>query len=90
MDYAVALRGLDVTLDGKLIQGKTMLSNGERVWTFTPEHPWTPGKYVLKINSLIEDLAGNNLQRLFDNDLEQNDSALSLKNKSFTIDFTID
>jgi hypothetical protein len=90
LDYSVALRGLDVTLNERYISGNTTLSNTETVWTFTPELPWRSGNYVIKIDPLVEDLAGNNLERLFDNDLDQNDSALSLKKKSFTIDFKID
>ncbi len=37
---------------------------------FIPEGPWQKGTYSIHIESRLEDLAGNNLNRLFDVDLE--------------------
>jgi hypothetical protein len=41
---------------------------GETGLTFKPAKPWRTGSYVLVVAPSIEDLAGNNLQRLFDED----------------------
>lgn len=41
---------------------------------FIPKSSWKPGSYTLQINARIEDLASNNLNRLFDEDLEKKDN----------------
>lgn len=41
----------------------------ERTWTATPREPWRAGEYHVVIDCRIEDLAGNNIERLFDVDL---------------------
>jgi len=40
----------------------------ETRWEFLPEQPWQTGDYRIEINSALEDLAGNKLNRLFDFD----------------------
>ena len=46
------------------------IENKESLLEFKPQVPWSRGLYRLKIESRLEDLAGNNLNRLFDLDLE--------------------
>ena len=55
--------------DGELIEGKILPKEGEKSFLFYPDKPWTSGNYYLKTDSRLEDLAGNNLNRLFDNDI---------------------
>jgi hypothetical protein len=43
--------------------------NAEEKVNFTPAKPWSAGTYKLQIETRLEDLAGNNLGRLFDRDL---------------------
>lgn len=54
---------------GTLIKGKLGVSNQDRVCYFTPEQNWSTGKYTLRILSKLEDLAGNNLNKVFDRDI---------------------
>jgi hypothetical protein len=69
MDNAVTQRVIQVVdQSGKLIAGKVTLTDEERRWIFTPEHPWQRGTYSLEIQTTIEDLAGNNIGKPFDVD----------------------
>ena len=56
---------------GNLISGKIEVSNNERTFKFFPDHPWSPGDFMLEIEARLEDLAGNNLNRPFDRNVEQ-------------------
>ena len=59
---------------------------------FIPENTWKKGVYKLVVDSKLEDLAGNNLNRLFDVDLENrgevNTSKVQIR--SFRIDLEED
>jgi len=90
MDYALAIRGIDIYLGNNKVSGIERLSNGERIWSFTPNEAWVKGVYQIKIQTLVEDLAGNNLERLFDNDLNQGVSALETQGVNHHLDFEID
>lgn len=73
--------------DGVKVKGEIIVNKQERFWLFIPESKWSAGTYNLKIDSHLEDLAGNNLNRLFDRDLLIDKPAR--KKKSYTRQFTI-
>ena len=54
---------------GKKVLGRVELGYGEMSWAFFPEQPWRPGDYRLAIGSLLEDLAGNRINRPFEVDI---------------------
>ena len=54
--------------DGELIEGKILPKEEEKSFLFYPDKPWTSGNYYLITDSRLEDLAGNNLNKLFDRD----------------------
>ena len=88
LDYSILQEGIQVVnSQGDVISGTIQLSNEERTFKFSPDKPWTTGKFSLQIEARLEDLAGNNLNRLFDNDME----VKSLKNEKtiFTKQFKI-
>lgn len=70
LDHFLLLDCLDVyDQKGNLIKGKLGVSNQDRVCYFTPEQNWSTGRYTLRILSKLEDLAGNNLNKVFDRDI---------------------
>lgn len=69
MDYRTTLEGIKIYKGDQLISGKPSLRSQERQWVFIPDSEWQTGNYVIKIEPTIEDHAGNNLLRPFDNDL---------------------
>jgi hypothetical protein len=56
--------------ENNLMDGKFKLKNNEEVLLFYPDSLWTRGAYKILVASRLEDLAGNNLNQLFDEDLE--------------------
>ena len=54
---------------GKPVDGKAELADNDRQWVFKPDGPWQQGDYKIIVNSTIEDLAGNNVGKLFEVDV---------------------
>ncbi len=65
-----------LTADIKPVKGKLLeLSGKDRVWKFTPAENWAAGNYKIRVNSRLEDLAGNNLNKIFDRDIYKQQKA---------------
>ena len=69
LDHALLQSMIDVYDTTGFVEGTVALEDSERVWHFTPREPWREGTCELRINVLLEDLAGNRLDRLFDVDM---------------------
>lgn len=70
LDYVLlknAIRVVDNT--GNVVNGVIDVKAKETIVHFTPSVAWRTGDYTIEIESRLEDLAGNNLNRLFDKDL---------------------
>ena len=89
LDYFLLGETIKVINDkGQEIAGQFKIGNKETQIEFTPKILWQAGKYRLRIASYLEDLAGNNLQRPFDRDINSNSEK---KSQDFFVDinFTI-
>jgi hypothetical protein len=72
LDHALLQRLLSVVdADGKPVDGTPAVSDGETRWTFTPAKSWAAGRYRLRIDTALEDRAGNSIARPFELDLVQ-------------------
>lgn len=70
LDYLVLRNALFVlNTDSREQPGKIEIADDEKTWKFIPYTKWKEGQYQVKIEPRVEDLAGNNLDRLFDRDL---------------------
>jgi hypothetical protein len=70
LDAALAVRLVRVEDGaGNELPGAATLSDGERVWNFTPSVPWRAERYAVVADPVLEDQAGNTPVRIFDNDL---------------------
>lgn len=58
--------------NNKQIKGEFKLLKNESVLRFVPEEEWKSSEIEIRIESRLEDLAGNNLNRLFDTPLDGN------------------
>jgi hypothetical protein len=38
-------------------------------WAFVAQQPWVAGAYSIAVDPILEDVAGNSVQRVFDRDL---------------------
>ena len=90
LDFALTRRALTVVdTDGRVVPGTVDVAENERQWRFVPFEPWTTASYSVLIDRRLEDLAGNNLTRLFDADLSHHasepvDCPVQLKFKGMT------
>jgi hypothetical protein len=70
LDRVLSIEALRVvSADGDPINGKIELKKEESVLEFIPALPWSKGTYSIECEERLEDLAGNNLSRLFDRDV---------------------
>jgi hypothetical protein len=65
MDYGLMQRLIDIPG----VNGTVSVDRGETQWRFAPSQPWKPGDYQLSIDTSLEDLAGNRIDRPFDVDI---------------------
>lgn len=67
LDQALLERMLFVEdSQGRVVRGVPKPIDGERSWEWLPDEEWGTGAHVLIIDPLLEDRAGNGLNRLFD------------------------
>jgi hypothetical protein len=67
LDHALLERVLQIEdADGRPVAGTPVVSQSETTWQWIPDSPWKEGAYALVIDSVLEDLAGNSLERPFE------------------------
>ncbi len=54
---------------GNAVAGSIEVDREERRWRFTPGAPWQPGDYSVLVGTIIEDLAGNTINKPFEVDV---------------------
>lgn len=55
--------------DNKPVSGSFTNAGKDKALQFTPTQPWAAQNYKLQVAARLEDLAGNNLNRVFDRDI---------------------
>lgn len=90
IDYSLADRFVWVEdADGVIVKGDMLLSKEETVWTFTrASGTWEKGEYAIGIHSRLEDLAGNQVEKPFEVDVESGPTPIA-ELKTYLIPFTI-
>jgi len=69
MDHALLQRTIALLdASGQKVAGTIAVGKEEKSWQFKPQKPWQAGKYVLSVDSTLEDLAGNSLAHPFEVD----------------------
>jgi hypothetical protein len=66
LDYGLLLRSLAVVRGTVQAQGDARVSEAETRWEFVPRSEWQRGLYVLTVQPILEDLAGNRIGRAFE------------------------
>ena len=87
LDHVLAENTISVAdANGNEIKGKLRVNDYGTSVDFLPDIEWKRGLYILQIESRLEDLVGNNLDRLFDTDLTQKQqSSIKNHNRQFEI-----
>lgn len=90
LDHELAQESIGIHgSNGKPIPGDWELNKWGTTLRFTPSRIWKKGNYEIVVNPKLEDFAGNNLNRLFDENLGNTPKVISDQN-DYRIDFTID
>ena len=90
MDEALALRLLVVRdAHHSPVRGAASLSPREEIWRFVPDLPWTVGTWFVDVDTRLEDVAGNNLRRLFDADLRRATDAPAGVGDTVSLEFVV-
>lgn len=76
------------TSSGRKVAGSIVTGDHESRWQFTPERPWSAGKYDLVAETTLEDLAGNSIGRPFEVD-QFGPIQKQVETKTVSIPFTI-
>ncbi|HTE27813.1 hypothetical protein [Flavitalea sp.] len=72
LDYFLLKEVITVTDQlGRVVPGLIRITAKEHGIDFYPQTKWTEGEYHLRVGSHLEDLAGNNINRLFEKDFIQ-------------------
>ena len=67
LDYGLLQRVLYIEdKDGVRLDGDVRVQNYETQWTFIPASAWREGEWILIVDRVLEDLAGNSVGRAFD------------------------
>ena len=73
LDYGSLQKAVHITTaNGKEVSGVLAWSSATKSIQFTPSYYWFKGDYKVLFNKTLEDLSGNNLERLFDQDIQNN------------------
>ena len=69
LDHGLMQRALGMeTAAGTTLAGVSSVGAGERSWAFVPAAPWQAGDYRLLVLTILEDVAGNRIDRPFEVD----------------------
>jgi hypothetical protein len=72
LDHALMQRCLDVRdAAGGEVAGTVRVGEKEASWLFEPARPWQAAEYSVRVEELLEDVAGNTPIRVFDTDLDK-------------------
>jgi hypothetical protein len=70
LDHALQESQLEITdAAGNVIPGVIEIDRDETRWKFTPHSLWKAGSYNVRVGTILEDLAGNMIDRPFEVDV---------------------
>ncbi|RYG18886.1 MAG: hypothetical protein EOO07_07970 [Chitinophagaceae bacterium] len=69
LDHLLLAESISISdSNGQELKGAVKIKK-DQLWEFTPVKPWTDTTYQLEVNARLEDLAANNLNKVFDRDI---------------------
>jgi hypothetical protein len=75
LDHYLLLESIDIVdQNNSLVKGEIRLGKKDDQVVFFPVKPWKAQRYRLQVDARLEDLAGNNLNRVFDRDITKSKS----------------
>jgi hypothetical protein len=89
LDHGLLLRALGVETTGAVaVSGEGSVEVGEAEWQFTPGQVWRAGEYQVVVLAILEDGAGNRIDRAFEVDMFSRVDSAALPQR-YTLRFTV-
>jgi hypothetical protein len=86
LDWALLLQTITIrSADGLVIDGRVVVDQCERRWSFTPSSAWIAGVYHIRVGSSLEDVCGNSITGAFDRPLRKGHHVATETNGSWLI-----
>jgi hypothetical protein len=86
LDWALLWQTITIeSADGLVIDGRVVVDQQERRWSFTPTSAWVTGVYHIRVGSGLEDVCGNNITGAFDRPLRKDPNLVTRINGSSLI-----
>jgi hypothetical protein len=83
LDWALLLHTITIeSADGSVIDGRVVVDQCERRWSFAPTSPWIAGVYRIRARSSLEDVCGNSITGAFDRSLRKDPHMVTEMNSS--------
>lgn len=73
LDMMLIEKNVRILYNDKNVSGDFSYSKNSKDFYFQPKDNWISGEYTISIKSKLEDLAGNNFNRLFDRDITKDE-----------------
>ena len=75
LDHALVARCITIFVGStgsshRTVRGAASVGPHDCSWSFTPDAPWTTAPHHLTVQTILEDVAGNSVARVFDRDLD--------------------
>lgn len=83
----LASKTINIIHNNRLVDGDFKITSDTKLY-FIPKSPWEKGNYHIEVEARLEDLAGNNLNRLFDRDISR--SQKTNEQEIYTRQFSIE
>jgi hypothetical protein len=81
LDHAMLSSSFDVFDEHKRqVAGRIQVDEEETRWQFVPESEWSAGEYQVVVEAVLEDRAGNSIERPFEVDVFEEVQAKVTKN----------
>ena len=90
MDAVLAIEAIQMLdPDRNVVPGREYLLEEETLYEFSPDQTWHTGNYIIQIETRLEDLAGNNINRLFDQEIS-NQKAIEAEREVVELTFRVE
>ena len=90
LDHAMLQRVLEVLdIEDISIPGKIQIGENEKSWAFVPERPWDAGVYRIEIETILEDLCGNSLDKPFEKQMAATPRSGTPTKEKIAIEFVV-
>jgi len=90
LDFVLLGECISILYNKQPVKGKIEVAPNSLSWTFSPLERWNIGGYKIIIETRLEDLVGNNLNRLFDEDLKKRKQPDYIQSETVELLFELD